>query len=59
MAGVYVCPFCKTTYTIPKNLLITASDAVIDVAALSIECPCGATYAVVRGGRAWQERDGN
>ena len=55
------CPFCDTLY-VWDDTQHSPNGAVLTVTTLSIECACGATYALTRGGRPRLERptaDGN
>ena len=55
------CPFCGRDYSWDDTAMFR-SGSVLTVTVLSIECVCGATYALTRGGRPRLERptaDGN
>ena len=56
-----VCPFCGKVHCWDDTAM-DRSGSVLTVTMLSIECACGATYALTRGGRPRLERptaDGN
>jgi len=51
-----VCPFCgEATYL--QRYAAAPKGAVAEIAVLSVECPCGATYALTRGGRPHARSD--
>jgi len=54
----FVCPFCGETYTTHNGLYqVVDNGAVASYQACVIECPCGATYAALRGRRPERETD--
>jgi len=54
--AVYKCPFCGESYD-HDGAATSKNGAVGEVTVLSIECPCGATFALTRGGRPHARSD--
>ena len=45
------CPFCGDLHSCGEVLTVGVRDAVYNLCIVSIECPCGATWATEHGGR--------